>query len=34
LELILNNGTKIAVSRRRAGDFLHRIKSFTQSNLL
>jgi two-component system LytT family response regulator len=33
LELILNNGTKIAVSRRRSGDFLERIKGFTKANL-
>jgi two-component system LytT family response regulator len=30
LEVILNNGKKIAVSRRRASEFLEKIKMFTQ----
>lgn len=30
LELILRNGRRIAVSRRRASDFLEKIKAFTQ----
>jgi two-component system LytT family response regulator len=30
LEVILNNGKKIAVSRRRSSEFLEKIKAFTQ----
>lgn len=32
LELILKNGDKIAVSRRRASDFMEKIKSYTNSD--
>ena len=32
LEVLLKNGVKIAVSRRRASDFIEKVKSYTSSN--